>query len=597
MSEQAEVSVSLEGGDQVKRALQELAGALQKVTGETEKASKAGGGLGESAKKASTFWKDAGKDIVSSLSTMTTAAVGAVTALQTISFSQAITQAKSLDDTFARFSAGSGRAVGDLRQQVRTLSLATNTQEKDVLAWAKAIGRVTYDSKNASNAYQTFFNEAIATNQDMGEQGGIAKLLMGDLQMTGGEADKFLKQLHGMSDLAGNSGGWAAFKDQMEGLGGAMSTLSLKTNESKTEFAALMSALASGKTPQQAARIQQGMIANLQGKGEGLARQFGYNNVYDKDGQMQVTPFLLKKIRDDLTKRYGGRENAIRVARQGNNFGPELASALFDPELDNRVAKAEGAKGSDASKKATDKYLDSDEARRAKNDLIRQQTMEDTARKTFGVQDSLGDFAAEHPLLYGAGATILGLGGKALLGAGAKALFGGGTAAAAGGGGAAATTAAGTGLLTGGGAVATGLGVGAAGILGSMLALGATVNPLNEKMPQIREETQGQLEGHREGLARAVVAGVERGGAGGAEGVEAALGPATLGAVRRDPALSSLLDQFEQQSATIEGLPKNIGDAVAEALKGSPLAVRVINNTGGPVAGAAEVQSKNTRQE
>jgi hypothetical protein len=115
-------------------------------------------------------------------------------------------------------------------------------------------------------------------------------------------------------------------------------------------------------------------------------------------------------------------------------------------------------------------------------------------------------------------------------------------------------------------------------------------------MPQIQGETASGLEGMREGRARAIVAAVERGGYAGAPGVEAQLGPATLGAVRQDPALNSLLQQFEAQSETIQGLPDNLAKAVADALKGSPLGVTVVNQTGGPVTAVAGQQARNGRQ-
>jgi hypothetical protein len=591
MSEEAKIVIGLEGAEQVSKAFQDLISNAKKVGGELEKASKQTEGLGTSAKKAGEFWKDFGKSVGSSLSNVGTAVLSTVTAVQTLSFAQAIQSAKSLDDQMARFAAGSGRTIGGVKQQVRELSLATNTQEKDVLAWAKALGRVTYDSKGAFASYKALAAEAIASNQDLADQQGLGETLRNSLGVAGDDTQKFLDSMRGMSEVANNAGGFNAFKDQVVGLSGVMSTLSLKTDDSKKEFLALQLALGKGQTPQQAARSMQGVVSGVQSHAEGLARQFGRDNVYDENGRVKDIPAILSMVKKDLGGRFGG--SAKRVAM--NTFGPEFGAAInnFDEDVYRKSLNA-GATGSGAA----DAYMGSDEAKRANTQLRRDQSMEDAGRMAFGVQDSLGEFGANHPILSKIGGLLGGSVGGGLLKAGGKAawssLFGGGGAAAAGG----EAAAGGASLLTGGAGMglAGGLGLGAAGVAASLGALTAATAPLNANMPQIRGETAEGLEGMREGRARAIVAAVERGGAGGIEGVENALGPATLGAVKQDPVLSSLLAQFEAQQDTISGLPDNIAKAVAQALKGSPLSVNVLNQTGGPVHGVSDVQNGSKRQ-
>jgi hypothetical protein len=588
VSEEAKVVIGLEGAEQVSKAFQDMISHAKKVGGELDKASKQTERLGTSAKTASQFWQDFGKSVGSSLSNVGTAVLSTVTAVQTLSFAQAITSAKALDDSFARFAAGSGRTIGGVKQQVRELSLATNTQEKDVLAWAKALGRVTYDSKGAFASYKALAAEAIASNQDLADQQGLGETLRNSLGVAGDDTQKFLDSMRGMSEVANNAGGFNAFKDQVVGLSGVMSTLSLKTDDSKKEFLALQLALGKGQTPQQAARSMQGVVSGVQSHAEGLARQFGRDNVYDENGRVKDIPAILSMVKKDLGGRFGG--SAKRVAM--NTFGPEFGAAInnFDEDVYRKSLNA-GATGSGAA----DAYMGSDEAKRATSQLRRDQAMEDAGRMAFGVQDTLGDFGANHPIL----SNLLQAGGMSvgggLLKAGGKAAWSALFGASSGGAGA---TAGGTSLLTGGAGMglAGGLGLGAAGVAAGLGALTAATAPLNANMPQIRTETADQLETTREGRARAIVAAVERGGADGAEGVEAALGSQTLGAVRQDPVLSSLLAQFEAQQDTISGLPKNIADAVAQALKGSPINVNVLNQTGGPIQGVGGVQNGSKRQ-
>lgn len=595
MSTEAKVSVSLDGADAVRKAFEDLIANGNKLGGALDKASGSAKGLGEAGKKAGAFWKDVGKDIVSTLGNMTTAAISTVTALETISFAQAIQSAKSLDDSFAKFSAGSGKSIGGVRQQVRDLSLATNLQEKDVIAWGKSIGRVTYDYKGALDSVKAFSNEALASNQELSEQAGIATALGNGFGVTGDKAEGFLESLRGMSEAAGNAGGFNAFKDQLAGLEGAMSGLNLKTEDSKKEFAAFQLAIGKGLTPQQAARVGGGLVANIQGNAEGLARQFGAANVYDEQGHVKDIPTIVSKIRRDLEQRYG--KSARKVAMQGNNFGPEMGAALFNFD-EGEYRKALGGAPSHTAANVKAAYDLTPEAQRAKNDLKRQQGVQDLAREALPLQDMLSDLYAAHPMLATIGGAVGSVGagalGKGLLKSGMSALFGGGEAAAV------AAGAGEAGLLTGGGMASMGLAGGAglagAGILASLGALTAATGPLNANMPQIRNETADQLEGHREGLARAITNGVINYGGGGADAVEASLGPATLGAVKQDPVLSSLLQQFEAQSETISGLPDGIAKAVAEALKGSPLNVNVLNSTGTPIHGVAAAQQGSSRQ-
>ena len=581
----AKITVGVEGVDQVKKAFDDLISNAQKVGGAVAGASKDTEKLGKAAGTAQKFWGDFSKSVTSDLKTVATSALATVTAVQTISFAQAITSAKALDDSFARFAAGSGRTIGSVRDETRKLSRETNTSEAAVISWSKSIGKVTYSTKEAMASYKAFTNEALASNQDLADQGGLAAVLSNSMGVSGGDTQGFLDSFRGMSDAAGNAGGFNAAKDQLEALGGAMSELSFKTEQSKKDFIAFQLTIGKGQTPQQAQRVQGSLLANLQSHGEGLARQFGRDNVYDENGRINgdAVPALVSKIRKDLTQRYG--KNARRVAMQ--NFGGETGAAIFN--FDEKAFAATAGASAKGSGAAGD-YYGSDEGKRAGNDLKRDQAKQDAARNTFGIQDMLGDFGANHPYLAGAiglGASSL---GKAGLTAGWGALTGGGGAATG-------TGVTATGIGTSGGmGLAGGLGLAGAGILGSLGALAYATGDMNENMGKITGDTADQLSGRRAGLARAVVMGVERGGGGGIEGVENALGPATLGAVKSDPVLASLLQQFESQSATISGLPDDIAKAVADALKGSPINVNVLNQTGAPIHGVSNVQNKASRQ-
>lgn len=563
----AKIVIDVDGADRVKKAFDELVSNAKKVGGAVEDASKKTQELGKSATKAGEFWKDFGKSVSSSLGTVATSALATVTAVQTISFAQAIQSAKALDDQFARFAAGSGRGIGGVRDQIRGISRETNSTEAAVLSWSKGLGRVTYDSNAALKAYKAFSDEAIASNQDISEQGGLAEVFSNSLGVSGDQSQKFLDSLRGMSDAAGNAGGFNAFKDQVQALGGAMSTLSLKTDDSKREFLAFQATIGKGQSPQQAARIQQGLIGAIQGNSEGLARQFGANNVYDENGRVKDIPTIVHKIRQDLEKRYGG--SARKVAMQGNNFGSEVGASIFnfDEEAYRKTVNA----GS-LTDNAAAGYQGSDQGKIKTDDLKRDQNMEDAARKVMPANSAIGHFVAENPItsaVLGFGASIL---GKAGIGAGLKAgagyfgLGGGGATAAVGGAGLLTSGAAA--LLSGGAGYLLGTGIDQA--TGASDAIGGLGN---------YDERQADAAFDKKHASKPV------------DPFFAAMAESFPGQSH-----SGNAQQVADQTAAIQDLPNLIAKAVADALKGSPINVNVLNQSGSPILGVNEVQEGNSEQ-
>jgi len=434
MSDDASVKVSVDGGDEVKKAFEQIAEASKKLAASVNQVGQAGESASGSAKKATSAWKSFTNDLKGEVTSSVKTVLTTVTALNTISFAQAIQQNREYQQSLARMSYGAGKSTADLRSNIRGVANATLEDERVTQAWAKSVGLVTGNYSQAIEMSKAYSAEALATGEDLADFTQTAS----NLSLSFGLKDassvtKELETIRSMAQSVGTTGGPVALRQQIEALLGPSTQLAVATEEQRKKLEAWAAAIGKGYTPQQAGRVQQQLASFVEGNARGISRQLGHN-VLDEQGHVQDLPKVVSEMRQVLQRKYGKNARSVATSLYGN----EAAYAMFNFDQ-NSYEAALAAKPGDAGKQALEQYRRSDEGRQKSAQLRSDQARRDAAQALSPAMTAYQEFAANHP--YASLALGLGGGGigTTLLKHGAKALFrgalgAGSTGAAEGGG-------------------------------------------------------------------------------------------------------------------------------------------------------------------
>lgn len=475
MSRTAEINVSVNGADEAVQKAKSIKTAFS-----------------EAAEVPGAKWKKFGDVVASSVSGMISDIARVATVAQGISFAQSVASAKQYQETIGRMAAYTGQSFASLDQKYTALSKAKLVPEKEIAAFHKSLGRMTYDVDGSIQAFAGLADEAIATGKSAGEMAPLGATLHNVLGVSGDTVNA-LKKIRGQAEALGMPGGAEQLQDQLLSVAGALSTVSIHTDIARNKMTALVGSFQQGSTdPNHGSKAFSALQGYVSGNPVEIARHFGMklSDMFDSEGKQKDPMFFMKELKK-LTKSETGMRRLV------NTVGPEAAFALKNnKDLDNDLAAVAGAKPSNAAAGARSGYIGSEAGQREKADQEKERNARAAAEKYLPFLDSINSLLAKSPIV---GAAALGVGGNLLAGgassaikAGAKGLFSvfggaaaaGGEAAAAGGGAAAA----------GGGAVAAGLAVTAGAGLAA-LAVGGGIGLLADHFFDISGKTSTLFSG------------------------------------------------------------------------------------------------------
>jgi hypothetical protein len=554
MSTEAKIQISVEGAESLKKAFEEISKSAKSFSQELGTATATGGKLGEVGKVSTGIFKQFGVEVGKSLKTVASTALGTITAINTISFAQAMQSARDFDTQLVRFSSSGGRGISDLRDNIRSVSRQTLLSEQETLAWGKAIGSVTYNYDKAIDSAKAASKIALATHQDTGQQQGFIEALGISGVTDENKIEGITEKIAAMSKALGTSGGFAALKDQLGGLAGPMTMMGKLTDEGREKFFAFNAALTKNLSPQQAQRVQQQAVGALAGHAEGLRRALG-TEILDENGEIKDVPGTISKIQADLKKRYGAA--APLVAR--NTFGLELGSAInnFDQGAYQKALDAKPGNVLDTAQKT---FEQSAEFKRAQNDLKIQQSKEDLARSVNPLNNAFAGFVADHPLLAEGAKIGTGILGASAINFGANVLKSG----------------------------AGGIGSIASGLTGALPALAAGAAGIaGYGIGAVADNALG-ISDYLSGTGKHSTIGLEDNIAFSRDDIR-----------RTQAAQNNLMSTSEKQDqkSGYGNLAKEIAQAISDVLKANPLEAKVslTNNTDTPITGVQKV-NKGKRQ-
>lgn len=355
--------------------------------------------------------KRAGKDIADSFT-----GVGKALGMFGASVVDAVVDMKSLDPasmvrTFEDYSRSltktaisTGQSLDGLKSRYQDLSRANAVMPQSIDAFARSVGRMTYDIRGGIDAFTGLHNAALAFGETDQEQIGFAAYLK-NVQGVAGDTTHAVGKLFAQAEKLGTIGGARALRDLFVSMGGAVDQLVSKVGSARATTEALAAILTKGSTGPQAQRIAGGALGFLGSSPLDIQRTLG-KNLFDREGRykdpLSVYQGLYGLMRKPVSE--GGRgmdEERILLAFQAS-LGMEAGSAMYNALKSGQLGQARGLAKVGPLGTATAAGNAYRSSAIGQIDLSRIGIFEEQqklAEPLFNMKSNIAGFVGEHPLV------------------------------------------------------------------------------------------------------------------------------------------------------------------------------------------------------
>ena len=398
---------------------------------------RAGEGVASSVKRA-------GSEIGSQLTQIGSDALRTVTVMRTLDMKSAVDGARDYREEVTRFSTQAQLSFGTAKTGIENLSKATLESESKVLAWSKAVGRLTYDYTGAAMSAKALHDESVATGKSFDEMGHFGAMLHNSLGVKGEEVAGVLGLIRSQADALGTVGGVAALQDQIQALSGSLGDMNAGIGESRNRMLALIGVLGQGYRPDQAKGIQSSVMGFVT-QSSALLQFTSGMDIYNDKGEVDAgkMPAALRELQKKYRRLIPNKKLRM-LALQGAMGGNRMAAAAFERGdfTDEHLGAVAGLAPSTGAAKAASGFAESEAGQSLANQQTAQRNMRNALEPLLQAQDKYGAAFAGSPMagqLIGSvlqasmGAGMKGLGGLFSGGAGGAVGGAGGAAGAAGG--------------------------------------------------------------------------------------------------------------------------------------------------------------------
>lgn len=413
MKKRAEFEAILSGGPQFANEAGKMAGSLEKVSKAV--ASGVGGAL---------------SSVGGALANVVQGGLTAAGVFQNLSLASAVEDAKRLDAATAKLGVTAGVSGSVLKSNFNDLEKRTLASSLAMADFAKSLGRATYDSKFAAESVAALGDDALSMGRDLGDELPLAAALR-DMGVTSSGVAAELGRLRDMAERVGTIGGPAALKDTMAALQPLLAGVATESDEARARLEALIATLGKGLKPQQAQAVGSAALSTIRGRAMDIERLVG-RNVIDDKGQIIDPARIIGELKAQADRRFGKNDAAKRRALM-SDFGQDLGLAIlrYNPAEAEQLAKQAGDTGK--TSREAEAFRQSTGGKRLGAELAKGQAMRTAGEKLLGVHDAIidrlgvpGGIAAEL-----VGGQVAASGAKALAGKGLAAAGGSAAAAAA----------------------------------------------------------------------------------------------------------------------------------------------------------------------
>lgn len=370
VNENASVTASLKGGDQIARD----AGKIKKTFKE----------IGQEAKSAA---EKGVKALGSSIGQTISDSLRAASILQTINLASGIESAKRFTDETSKLARQSGQSFGAVSGQLNALESRTLTSADAVGTFARALGRSTYDAKSATAAVAGLGDFSQATGRDLQEGLDIGATLRSSLGVVG-DVSSELERIRSIAEATKTVGGYTALTDSLAALKPQLDQVAVGSDEARAQLEALVAVAGKGLKPQQAQQVAGGLIQTIKARALDIERLTG-NRVLDENGQVENPLQALRDLKQLGAKKFGGNKEAQRRAYIAE-FGPDLGTAILRTDT-AEVEQAAQLGGQRKIAKEAEAYRNSPEGKRKQLQIERDKALRGAGEQFLGFESTLID--------------------------------------------------------------------------------------------------------------------------------------------------------------------------------------------------------------
>lgn len=337
-----------------------------------------------------------------------------VTEAGKINFASQHQGVREFEGATAKLAISMGKNLGEVRNTIEETGVSLGKRPQEVAAWISQVGKLSYSFEDAGDSIRGMSELAAKTGRNTEDYAGLA-VSLSRMGVAGKDTSSVLGVLASQADKLGTVGGVAAFADQIDAAGEALTHFSIKGSDGLQRVTGFLGMLGKGLDAASAQRVQQSALGALSGDPRRWERFLGHD-ILDEKGHVQDPAKIYKEIYAKASRKFTDPRE-LRIAML-NNFGPELGSALLTAGKTggfDQIGKLSALAPSNASAAALAGYqkTEAGERDKAAAELAKSSRELSGSSTALGkAADALESFASKSPLTSQLTGALAGAAGK-----------------------------------------------------------------------------------------------------------------------------------------------------------------------------------------
>lgn len=362
--------------------------------------------VGEAGKKAGKEISDAFQGVGQALESFGRSVVDAVVDVKKLDPTVMVRGFEDYARAVTRTSIATGQSLEDLRAKYQNLSRTNAVMPQQIDAWARSVGRLTYDLKGAQDSFTSAHRAALAFGESDQEQVPFAVYLK-QVKNEAGDTTMAVGRLFAMAEKLGTVGGPRALRDSFVQMGAQVDRLISRKGHARADVEGLQALIAHDATPAQARRIMSGVLGFWGSQTLNIQRTLG-RRILDSEGHITDLPGQMQELfalnQRPVSKGGRGMSDERLWSSLLADYGEEAGAWLFKAFKSGRLKQLAGLRAlgdSDTPIEAARAYRQSKIGKiESKRIAIFEEQMP-IAEAMFDASAFLAPTIAQHPFLAG----------------------------------------------------------------------------------------------------------------------------------------------------------------------------------------------------
>lgn len=287
--------------------------------------------VGEAGKKAGADIEGAFKKVGVALGQFGASVVDAVVDVKQLDPAALTRTMEDYSRALTRTSIATGQSLDGLKSRYMDLAKANAVMPQQIDAFAKSMGRMTYDIKGAQDAFTGLHNAALASGDTVEDWKPFGAMLH-NVKGIAGDTTKEVGKLFAQADKLKTVGGPKALRDLFVDIAPAIDVAISRLGRARAEAFSFVGILTEGLPKAQASRIAGATIGTFGSQWKDISRTVGHD-VLGPDGQYKNFPKVAAELIGLMRRpvQAGGRgqsEEQILLAFR-DWLGPEAGTRMY----------------------------------------------------------------------------------------------------------------------------------------------------------------------------------------------------------------------------------------------------------------------------